>query len=646
MLPFVGITIPILCLFMEFGSGYRGFLELEREDDRCDGIMNEIVSDDRTIATDDTPTRLHSTWLSQECEVRAGPEHIIRKYSFFENGTFHLLRYHYAEESCSIATYTVVARGSIEISSASATIPGATEARVQIDSVHLIPLNRQVAHKFRHRINASCGVAMGGKWRPYVAQLIYERPIDVPSSTGFQAPGLNFNSFKSRLPHRLRRPIALDCLESVGIEFHELRLFRVERKGLVSAANATLRDPIGRGADKPRATVELLLGGLARNDGPERSGRRRPNRLQSAALLRADTAARCPICRSVFRGTEYSPPLFHQTPPLPAVIGGLWLSIRCESVDGGLWSRRFYRIYSSSGQWSARWTYYADSTCSILFYTVTAAGTYVQRAVNQKPDPTNSMWRFGDGIRNDHHSNETTPFNRAEIPLRRASPTLYGTKSKGVAAGLVSPIALPANRPETTDNSQLQLNNRVTLSLVREDVDVAVTVAALPSGTTELELRVIHSHLIPDDKLMSSRCKPATIRLSQANSIQTPWSRNCTLRTLEAPAILRFKAKISLDWNGDYTLLLAPWNDHFWEAPLRRCSATALASYFVGTSNKLAESLLGSTRFYRRGRYWSSLSSASCLSTSSSTLLLGGIFSLYPVLLLALDRSSSYKLSA
>lgn len=316
-------------------------------------------------------------------------------------------------------------------------------------------------------------------------------------------------------------------------------------------------------------------------------------------------AARCPICRSVFRGTEYSPPLFHQTPPLPAVIGGLWLSIRCESVDGGLWSRRFYRIYSSSGQWSARWTYYADSTCSILFYTVTAAGTYVQRAVNRKPDPANSLWRFGGdgGIRNDHHSNETTPFNRAEIPLRTASPTLYDT-----------------NRPQTTNNNQLRLNNRVTLSLVREDVDVAVTVAALPSGTTELELRVIHSHLIPDDKLMSSRCKPATIRLSQANSIQTPWRRNCTFRSLEAPAILRFKAKISLDWNGDYTLLLAPWNDHFWEAPLRRCSATALANYFVGASNKLAESLQGSTRLYRRGRYWSSLSSASCLSTSSFSL--------------------------
>lgn len=78
------------------------------------------------------------------CEIRAGPKYIIRKYSFFKNNSFLLLQYYYDEESCSIATYTVVARGSVQILSPSVVIPGATETNVQLDSVHLIPLNRQV----------------------------------------------------------------------------------------------------------------------------------------------------------------------------------------------------------------------------------------------------------------------------------------------------------------------------------------------------------------------------------------------------------------------------------------------------------------------------------------------------------------------
>lgn len=76
--------------------------------------------------------------------MRAGPEYIIRKYTFYENGTFLLLRHHYAEDSCSVATHTVTARGSIRLLSQSIITPGATEARFHLDTVHIVPLNRQV----------------------------------------------------------------------------------------------------------------------------------------------------------------------------------------------------------------------------------------------------------------------------------------------------------------------------------------------------------------------------------------------------------------------------------------------------------------------------------------------------------------------
>ncbi|XP_076174374.1 uncharacterized protein LOC143150184 isoform X2 [Ptiloglossa arizonensis] len=574
--------------------------------------MKEIASEDRATVTDDTPTRLHSTWLSEVCEIHTGPEYIVRKYSFFANGTFLLLRYYYAEESCSIATYTIVARGSIEISSTSVKVPGATEAKFQLDSIRLIPFNRQVAHKFGRRLNASCG-GIETKWRTYTAQLIYERrTIDVSLNTSLHDHGLNSNSFQSRLP-RSRNRGTLDCLEFLGIEFTELMLLRVEKRRFDFPLNS---DPTN--ANKTRIRVELLLGGLGQNrrSGKPVTGSQKPNRLQSAALVRADTVLGCLICRSVLRGTEYSPPLFHQTPPLPAVIDGLWLSIRCESVDEGFWSRRFLQIYSGDNRWSARWTYYADSTCSVPLYTVAVAGTYVQRSTRRKRDRSNASTFARDNIRPGKLRNPRIPDSNV---YRR---TLRDSKES--TRGSVASVTLRGNRQEKPDITRPESNDRVTFFLANKH-------ATVPSGTTELELRVIESRLITIDKMMSARCSITTKKSSNGRAIKNMAPKSCILRTIEAPAVLTFKARIDLDWNGDYILLLASWKDDLWEAPLRQCSETISRNYFrANTSICRSEYLQTHNQlFERRGRYWSS-SNASCLLRSRSIV--------HPTVLLLLIR--------
>ncbi|XP_034180097.2 protein APCDD1 [Osmia lignaria lignaria] len=559
------IAIAILGLLMRFDPAIC--LEAEREDDRCEIMMKRIVAEDRTIITDNTPYRLHSTWLSQQCETRAGSKYIIRKYSFFENGTFLLLQYHYAEESCSIATYTVVARGFIKILSPSIAVPGATEANVQLFSVHLIPLNRQIAHKFGHKMNSSCG-GIESKWRPYLAQLIYEHS-DSPS-TDYE---LNSNSLQSRLL-RPRRRNTLDCLESFGIEFTELRLLRVERKGR-------------KQANKERRRVELLLGELTRNVRSEST----PNRLQSTALLRADTALDCPICGSVFRATESSPPLFHQAPSFPAVIGGRWLSVRCESVEGGFWSKRFFRIYSENNRWSARWTYYTDPTCLNSLYMVTAAGIYIQRAFGQKQDSTNGFRRLFT-TRNSEQSSRKT-FSDHIVSDRLKKNLIFSFTRKGVA---------------------------------------------LPSGITELELQILESLSIPVSNAVSTLCnrimkrsrgtkrtKGASTKSGKSFALNL-WSKSCMPRTVKAPATLLFKARVSLDWNGDYILLLASSKDDHWNAPLRRCSGTAARNYFRTENSPHLYHLQFSAarsqykRLSRHGRRWFSSSFTSYFSSSSAML--------------------------
>ncbi|XP_015438951.1 PREDICTED: protein APCDD1-like [Dufourea novaeangliae] len=567
--------------------GRTAFLEWEREEDRCDAIVQRIVTEDRATVTDDAPSRLHSIWLSQQCETRAGPEHVIRKYGFFENSTFLLLRFHYAEESCSIATYGIVARGSIEISSPSIKVPGATEANVRLDSVHLIPFTRQVAHKFGRRINTNCGGGDGGmetKWRPYRAQLIYERPVDISSSPSLDSRGLNSNSFESRL----RRPKNRDtfsCLEFLGVEFTELKLFRVEKRriGISSVSGSSNRDSVDRNQLGMR--IELLLGGSPRNGRFFKFPTQTPSRLQPVTLLRADTVSDCPICGNVLRATEYNPPLLHQAPTLPALIGGLWLSQRCESVDEGFWTRRVFRIYSAEGRWAARWTYYADSTCSILLYTVTAAGTYLQRALRRKRQILSARNDVEPSLYSNLAAHDA--FARdinlgVGEPLERSDSNLYPVRMSRSFGGSETGLPIAAStvrqgrrrsRPKT---GYFESANRIVHFSGKN-------VAPLPSGTIELKLQVMESRSIPTDRLIEllARCDATRETFTDSgnatesitdDAISITLSKNCIPQTVEAPAILMFKARVNLDWNGDYALLLASWKDDVWEAPLLRCS--------------------------------------------------------------------------
>lgn len=98
----------------------------------------------------------------------------------------------------------------------------------------------------------------------------------------------------------------------------------------------------------------------------------------------------------------------------------------------------------------------------------------------------------------------------------------------------------------------------------------------VPSGTTKLELQAFKGLMSPVDEVVSTRCLTEALAVREIKS----WPRNCMPRTVQAPVTLTFKVKISLDWNGDYTLFLASWKDDVWEAPLYRCSGTSARYYF------------------------------------------------------------------
>lgn len=543
---------------------------------QCEMAIKEIEQQDRATIVDDSPSRLYSTWLSQECEVRAGPEYIIRKYTFFKNGTFLLLRYHYAEESCSIATHTVTIRGSIKLLGSSAIVSGATETRLHVDAINIVPLNRQVAHKFGHRLNLTCGPQP--KWRPYVPEVVYEQPREHSATPGlWQGPIYNSLQVHSSTKKRF----GMNCLEPFGIEFTELKLLRVQQK--ISSNN-------DRYHKLPQ--FQLLLASPTPN--VHSRWNYKPTSLQSTAMVRADTASDCPICNGVSRSTEFSPPLLHQTAALPALIGGYWHSERCESSEGGIWSRRQFQIHSGDRLWTGRWDYYDDPQCSTFLYAITAAGSYIQRTGRQRRHEQIDRETFLGHLLNVRSTKLL--FKRSVTNSLAAIHTLQSIDLHRNKLYVNSANGLKGKKWSVTIDKKVQRQKRsltggVYTRLLRDEQSIvesrfaamlrghqtndekATTRKPFPiwstlTGTTELDLHIAESILIPGDAAISHRCSAD----QQLGVPLTTWPRNCVPRTIEAPSTLGLRAKLGVNWNGQYILLLGLRDDNVWEAPLRQCA--------------------------------------------------------------------------
>ncbi|XP_011869529.1 PREDICTED: protein APCDD1-like [Vollenhovia emeryi] len=501
---------------------------------QCEAAIKEIERKDLETIVDDSPSRLYSTWLSQECEVRAGPVYIMKKYTFFENGTFLLLRYHYAEESCSIATHTVTIRGSVKLLGSSVVVSGATETRFHVDAINIVPLNRQVARKFGHRLNQTCGPQP--KWRPYVPEVVYYEQQRSSATPLWQGP--IYNSLQAH--SSTKRRLGINCLEPFGIEFSELRLLRVQRKSLLRSSS------VNRYHELPQ--FQLFLASPTANVRSRWSYK--PTSLQSTPMVRADTASGCPICSGVSRSTELSPPLLHQTAALPALIGGYWHSESCESSEGGIWSRRQFQIHSGDRLWTGRWDYYDDPQCSTFLYAITAAGSYVQRAGRRHEQVDRKTFLNVSSV-----SRSLARRSVTDRPKDVTDEWVERSLTDGVHRLLrdEQPIVRSRFAAMLRDDWRHEASTRKPL---------LQKTSSILAGTTELDLHIAESILIPGDAKVSTRCSAAAR------------PRSCVPRAIEAPSTLRLQAKLGVNWNGQYILLLGSRDADAggWEAPLRQCA--------------------------------------------------------------------------
>jgi len=295
----------------------------------------------------------------------------------------------------------------------------------------------------------------------------------------------------------------------------------------------------------------------------------------------------CPICSSVIRANEFSPPLLLEVAALPALIGGYWHSERCESSEGGIWLKRQFQIHSGDKLWTGRWDYYDDAQCVKPLYAITAAGSYIQRAGRQRRHEE-LLDYFRDINASQKFKRSVQVINNPDITnVRRdlyrnpmfTKERLWTILLRGRQRDRER--RLKTRRPKRSlgdsvyqflYNTQSSVSqSRFTAMLRGHQTHETTTKKSpftwfAPSGTTELDLHIAESVVIPG-AMMSIRCNADRKGLPLIN-----WSRTCIPRAIEAPSTLALRAKLSVNWNGQYILLLGPRKDNLWEAPLRQCA--------------------------------------------------------------------------
>ena len=106
-------------------------------------------------------------FLYFRCEIRPGPEFILRTYHFSEKTHFDMHQYHYNDSLCKEPMYSIVARGRYKLGHESWIVRGGTEVEYQLSSVSVMAYTEVVAARIAHALNTSCDGFAERRLKPF-----------------------------------------------------------------------------------------------------------------------------------------------------------------------------------------------------------------------------------------------------------------------------------------------------------------------------------------------------------------------------------------------------------------------------------------------------------------------------------------------
>lgn len=155
------------------------------------------------------------------CEIRSGPEYVIRHVTF-QNNTFESVVYRYQDPECHVPMYAIQSRGTYKLLQQSWTVRGATEAEYDVTSSYLITYSKNVSQDLAEKLSKGCGDEYAIQYlTPYTRYLIYS-----------SAPTDNSNHQNGQLQQKQDiknvQKSEIDCFSALNFTLHELQLVMVE----------------------------------------------------------------------------------------------------------------------------------------------------------------------------------------------------------------------------------------------------------------------------------------------------------------------------------------------------------------------------------------------------------------------------------
>ncbi|XP_045463369.1 protein APCDD1-like isoform X2 [Harmonia axyridis] len=339
---------------------------------RCEQLVALSTSEDKQTVVDTNLELLAGTWISEGCETRPGPEYVIRHYQFGDKGNFTLIQHHYWDESCSSPKLTVTANGRLTLRN-SLIQPGASTGYPKLRNITIIPQDVNAAKELDRLVAARCPGQYWKTWRRYEEHLVFEnKNMARRKPSAYLSPINNYHSVNSQR-NVLHASGHISCLGSLKWAFNEIKLLKIQLRPIPNSRIKKVKE----------MKMELLLGDIHSNAHLREVYN--PTSFQQPLVKHVEnefvTVNKHPylirntnsIMSNVFTNPKNPPHLLVKL-KLPPYIWGEWTSTRCEIRNMGLYLKRLFYFYSEDSTWIGEHKFYADPFCSVVKFSVTAAG--------------------------------------------------------------------------------------------------------------------------------------------------------------------------------------------------------------------------------------------------------------------------------